>query len=104
MNILFLTRDLPYPADSGYKKRNFYLLRDLAHRGMKVFLVSKKPQDLNPEYLTELKRYCAKIELVDIRESRLTKLTWAFLSLFWHLPFFVLARTSSKMHSLGLRI
>jgi len=77
MKVLFLTRDLPYPPTSGYKKRNFYLLEEMA--AGKIDVVSKEMMPIKG------------------KEQKLPKAVSAFLSLFSSLPFSVRMRTSSRI-------
>lgn len=94
MKILFLTRDLPYPAINGYKKRNFYLLKELAARKAEIILFSESsPNDT--EAISYLKTYCQEVRIIKLRQrSVFSKFISAFLSLFSTLPFSVKARTS----------
>ncbi|MCQ9208777.1 MAG: glycosyltransferase family 4 protein [Omnitrophica bacterium] len=77
MKVLFLTRDLPYPPTSGYKKRNFYLLEEMTARKIDVV--------------------CKEMMSIKGKEQKMPKAVSAFLSLFSTLPFSVRIRTSLKI-------
>jgi len=70
MKALFFIRDLPEPARNGYKKRNFYLIKELESRGIEVILKVESPGN--------------------------SKIRALFFSLFSVLPFSVKTRTSGK--------
>ncbi|MCX5699821.1 MAG: glycosyltransferase family 4 protein [Candidatus Omnitrophica bacterium] len=71
MKALFFIRDLPEPAHNGYKKRNFYLIKELESRGIQVILKVESPGN--------------------------SKIKALFFSLFSVLPFSVKLRTSGKI-------
>jgi len=89
MNVLFLTRDVPYPPHNGYKKRNFYFIKALADRGIDVVLVTRKET-----VDTKFSKMCRHIELVD---SKVNVVGALLKSLGFWLPFTVLKRTDKNI-------
>ena len=95
MKILLLTRDLPYPADNGYRKRNYYLLKELQARGIDTILVTRKTSNVRQNAIDELKKYCGHIELIDAKEPERDQL-WHLLKSLFSLEAFTLRRRYSK--------
>ena len=73
MKALFLTRDNPYPAVNGYKKRNYYLLEELKIRGIETTLVN-----------------------AELKKSVIQKIVLLVPSLFSLIPFSVKIRTANR--------
>lgn len=94
MKALFLIRDLPYPATNGYKKRNYFLLKELAKRNIEITLFSEKNDENNTLSIEHLKSFCKEIRISKTQAHG--KITSALLSLFSMLPFSVKARVSKK--------
>lgn len=92
MKVLFLTRALPYPANNGYKKRNFYLIKELARRGVDIVLIC--PDSVN--YIQPLKNYCKEIKVVKIKKAQ-NKFLGLLSNLFSSLPFSVKTRISPEL-------
>ena len=63
MDILFLTRDLPYPPTDGWKIRVFSLIQQLSRRH-RVSLVSFMRTTENPDDVHGLEPYCEQIRVV----------------------------------------
>lgn len=72
MNLLFLSRWYPYPADNGIRIRIFNLIRQLATRHT-VDLVSFTSEPLSPQRLDGLRRHCRSVEAVPYRPYRSTR-------------------------------
>jgi len=66
MNILFLSRWFPYPADNGSKIRVFNLLRQLSKHHT-VDLVSFATEDVTTESVDELRCYCRSVVFTSYR-------------------------------------
>ena len=94
MNILFITGELPYPPDSGHKKRSFHLLRGFGKKNS-LFLVSfGKDKD----YPRQLREVCDYIDVV--KKPSYNKIVFflqAFLSLFSKIPFNIHKYYSKEM-------
>jgi len=97
MKILFLTRDLPFPANNGYKKRNFYLLKELKKRGVSTTLITKKSKELTGEAIEELRKYCDRVELVNANEAKSFWLRQLAKSMYSYNAFCVLRRYSKGL-------
>lgn len=78
MKILFLTPDVPLPADQGGKLRNLALLRAAAEHHQ-VDLLSFYREAPAPEHRRELERLCRRIELIpQPRPRSLLHRVWSF--------------------------
>ena len=97
MKILFLTRDVPYPANNGYRKRNFYLLKALSERRIEITLITKDAQGIREEQLAVLKSYCRKIILVKVTGGKFNELWQLLKSLFSLMPFSALKRVHPEV-------
>lgn len=97
MKVLFLTRDLPYPPYNGYRKRNYYLIKELSSRGIDIILVTKKPQKVNNRDVELLRNYCNKIKLVEIRKTGLYTGLQLLISLFSKNAFSINRRLSKDI-------
>jgi sugar transferase (PEP-CTERM/EpsH1 system associated) len=64
MNILFLTSRFPYPPYRGDKLKIYNLIKQLAHRGHSVSLLSFVGSAQEEEYVPVLKKFCANIRTV----------------------------------------
>lgn len=95
MKMLFLTRDLPYPATNGYKKRNFFLLKELAKRGWETVLFCENSSGNLVDIPIELKQYAKKIEVITVKPK--SKFGSFISSLFSSLPVSVKVRTFAKV-------
>lgn len=92
MNILFLTKELPYPPDSGFRNRTFHLIKGLACRH-KVSLVCFGDKNVK---LDGISPYCAAIERLEPKKQ--SKTVWKlFLSLFCAQPYSVISRFDPHM-------
>ncbi|MFA6635888.1 MAG: glycosyltransferase family 4 protein [Candidatus Omnitrophota bacterium] len=85
MRALFLIRDMPYPDDTGYKKRNMALIRELSKRGFEVILFSPAADGDNFSADTVLTGYCKKIISVPVKKQH--KLFVLFRGIFSTVPF-----------------
>ncbi|MFH1996492.1 MAG: glycosyltransferase [Candidatus Omnitrophota bacterium] len=98
MKILFLTRDVPYPTNNGYRKRNYYLLKELYSRGMDIFLVTRGAQSsIDKNAYQELKTLCRDIVLIDEVESKTTLFANLFKSVFSLNAFSSIRRYSGRI-------
>ena len=88
MKILFLTQIVPYPPDSGPKVKTFHVLRYLAERGHQVTLATFVRAHEKPA-LDHLARYCAAIQPVALRRSRVYDLRAYVEGLRTGLPFLI---------------
>lgn len=98
MNILFLTKELPYPPNSGHRVRSFHLLKGLA-RDHQVSLIAFGEEHANSDSCKILQQYCKNIQLVPSGPpvSLARRYGLAFLNIFSVLPFAVASRHSSRM-------
>jgi glycosyltransferase involved in cell wall biosynthesis len=69
MNILFVTYDFPYPANTGGKNRAFNLIKNTA-KDANIFLYSFVREDFNPDFCSEL----LKIGTKDIKVFKRKKM------------------------------
>lgn len=97
MKILFIARDLPYPATNGYKKRNFFLLKELAKRNIEVVLYCRDSLANQKESMQALKSLCKEVIVVEGSEKDKGRMSLTFISLFSGLPFSVKIRTFTNM-------
>jgi sugar transferase (PEP-CTERM/EpsH1 system associated) len=92
MNILFITKELPYPPDSGFRNRTFHLIKGLASRH-KVSLVCFGDKNVK---LDGISPYCVTIEQVGPHKK--DKTVWKLLlSLFCPYPYSVTSRFNPNM-------
>ena len=63
MNILFLTKELPFPPDVGYKVRTFNLIKGLSQQNRVILLTFADPE--GQEKINALKKYCVSVETVE---------------------------------------
>lgn len=92
MKVLFLTRDLPYPATNGYKKRNFFLIKELAARNIEIILLC---EDKNNHFLQSphpLNSLCKDIKIINTNGKEKNNFKNALFSLFSSLPFSIKSR------------
>lgn len=101
MNILFLSRWFPFPADNGSKIRVYNLLRQLAKRHT-VDLVSFTEVEPTLQALEELKRYCRSVETTPFRPFRPHRFK-ALLGLLSTLPRSVFDMYDRKMQHLVIQ-
>ena len=85
MRVLFFTRDLPYPDDNGYKKRNMSLIRELSRRGFHVILFTQELDNDKVSINADLSRYCKDIIIVPVKEKN--RLFSLFLGVLSIIPF-----------------
>jgi len=65
MNLLYLSRWLPYPATNGSKLRIYNLLKRLAAKGYQIHLLTFYEEGENPQMAVEhLKQFCHEVECV----------------------------------------
>jgi sugar transferase (PEP-CTERM/EpsH1 system associated) len=67
MNILIISKSLPYPTNNGEKIRLYNLIKNLskAHR---IFLITLVESADEKEFVPELKKYCSCVETVYLRK------------------------------------
>ncbi|RJO65797.1 MAG: glycosyltransferase [Candidatus Omnitrophota bacterium] len=92
MRTLFIARDLPYPADNGYRKRNFYFLKALSERGVGITLLCEDAAPDKKNALDYLKTLCEEVIIIEPKKQN--KLSALLFSLFSSLPFSVALRNS----------
>ena len=92
MKILFLTPDVPLPADQGGKLRNLALLRAAAEHHQ-VDLLSFCKEEPAAEHRHELERLCRRVELVPTPHPR------SFLHRAWSLWFDPLPDLAFRLES-----
>lgn len=97
MNILFLSRWYPYPADNGSKLRIFNLLRQLSSQHT-VDLISFTSGLIQQEGLEPLKSICRSIITVPYQPFKPYR-TKAILGLFSPLPRSILDTDNVEMHT-----
>ena len=95
MNILFLTKELPFPLNRGHRIRTFNLLKGLSQNN-KVTLVSFAEPEEEKNKIETLREYCISIETVSKKRRRLSRQSYlsVFMSLFSLFPFAVKKRYS----------
>lgn len=98
MRILFVNRELPYPADTGGRIRAHALLRQLARRHT-VSLIAFGDGD--PEAVAALRQFCADVVTVPLaeRQRRENKRKYQLLSLFSPRPYQYVAHYSPRMQA-----
>jgi glycosyltransferase involved in cell wall biosynthesis len=73
MQVLFLARDLPLPANNGTRLRTWALLRALAAEGQSVVLLSfARPGEASDAVVTSLRRVCREVVLVPLAMGSLS--------------------------------
>ncbi|HLG29685.1 MAG TPA: hypothetical protein VI387_05695, partial [Candidatus Brocadiales bacterium] len=63
MNILIISPVFPYPLDEGAKERIFQIIKGLSRQN-KIHLVTFFRNQKELQYLSELDKYCARIDTV----------------------------------------
>jgi sugar transferase (PEP-CTERM/EpsH1 system associated) len=99
MNILFITKELPYPPDSGFRNRTFHLIKGLAHKH-KISLVCCAEKNA---VLNGVSPYCFTIELVEFKKPDRSFLN-LFFSLFFVRPYSVRSRFNPVMKTKAERL
>jgi sugar transferase (PEP-CTERM/EpsH1 system associated) len=84
LRLLVLLSRFPYPLEKGDKLRAFHQLRILS-KHHEVFLCALHENDLKPEWVTEVKKYCSELET--IRISRFGQFVNLGFSVFGSEPF-----------------
>ncbi len=68
MNLLFLSRWLPYPADNGSKLRIYNILKQLASRGHQIHLIFMHSDNEDTEAgVAHLNEFCAQVEFLPFK-------------------------------------
>lgn len=88
MKILMLTPYLPYPLLSGGQIRTYNLLKKLANKH-EVTLFALIKDDSEKQYINELKKYCAKVQVFK-RSKKPFTLKNIFKTAFSSFPFLVI--------------
>ncbi|NJM05488.1 glycosyltransferase [Candidatus Gracilibacteria bacterium] len=97
MKILFLTPELPVPADSGAKVRAYHLLRYLAEQHTITLVTFASPQSL---VSPELQTLCSEVYTVSATRSRLRDMAAFATSWFTRRPFAIERWASVAMERL----
>jgi len=66
VTILFLTPRFPYPTNKGDKLRSYHEIVQLAALGHRIMLVAAADEPLAPGALDEMRRHCARVEVVTL--------------------------------------
>ncbi len=94
MNILFITKELPFPLINGHRMRTFHILKGLAANNQIHLICPGRREEIEPE----IGSLCAKIHLVPkISASYVKKIILLLLSVFSNLPYNVLRVSSSNL-------
>jgi polysaccharide biosynthesis protein PslH len=94
MNILFLSRWFPWPADNGSKIRIINLLRCLAQEHT-IDIVSFADHAISPEQIANLEQFCRQIKTVAYHSFQPTRLK-ALMGLFSPIPRSILDTNSPE--------
>ncbi len=100
MNILVLTKNLPYPLDTGGSIRSYYLLKHLSERH-NIFLISIARSEKEFAWKYKLEEFCKKVELVLLERTFAAKAFDFARSFLNPLPYTVLANTNPKISKLA---
>lgn len=98
MNILFLTKVLPYPPNNGHRNRTFHILKGLADKH-NVSLVCFGDTERDKEREKGLRDYCSLVTIVASKKPQ-NKLVFFFSLLggiFSGLPYAIRSRYSPDM-------
>ena len=98
MNILFVTKELPYPVNNGHRVRSSHILKGLA-KEHKIHLVCFGDQHTHKDQILAMQRFCASVTLVPENPNlaQWKKYFVAVVSLFSTLPYAVKLRSSKLM-------
>lgn len=97
MKILMLTPYLPFPDSSGGQIRSYNLIKDLSKKH-EITLFSLIKDDSEKQFVSELEKYCKKVEVFKRSKSPWT-LRNIFLTGFGPYPFLVIRNLSPKEKS-----
>ena len=97
MKILMLTPYLPFPDSSGGQIRSYNLIKDLSKKH-EITLFSLIKDDSEKQFVSELEKYCKKVEVFKRSKSPWT-LRNIFLTGFGPYPFLVIRNLSPKERS-----
>jgi polysaccharide biosynthesis protein PslH len=103
MNILVLTKNLPYPPDQGASIRNFHLLKNLA-KYHDIYLLSIIRSEKEAAAVRKMEVFCKKVVGVPLRRSLMVKAVDLLCSLFSPFPYTVLANTHRHIKALVSRM
>jgi sugar transferase (PEP-CTERM/EpsH1 system associated) len=70
MKLLYITSRVPYPLDKGDKVRAFHQLKELS-KYHEICLFSLNDQDLHPDALPTLQKFCSRVEVVNLNKAEL---------------------------------
>jgi polysaccharide biosynthesis protein PslH len=99
MNVLFLSRWSPYPADNGSKIRIFNIIRVLAGRhDLSLLAFTDSPGGAITDQVEGIRRYCSHVQLVPYQAFRPGELR-AIAGFFSPQPRSVVATQSQQMRS-----
>ncbi len=96
MNILLITKNLPYPLDQGGNIRNYYLMKYLS-RYHRLFLVSIVRSRKEAGYVEQVKPFCERVEGVLLERTASLKLRDVVRSCLSPLPYTVLANSDDRV-------
>ena len=92
MNVLFVTYDFPYPANSGGKNRAFNLLKITA-KNHNVNLYSYVREDYNPDFNEEI----TSLGVSKINVFKRKKLKSLLMQRFWYFHILVGLATTQRL-------
>jgi sugar transferase (PEP-CTERM/EpsH1 system associated) len=95
MNILFVTKELPYPPNNGHRIRSYNIIRGLSKNNA-VILFAFGDQEKEAAKLAALQQYCVSIKVITLNRKG-PKYFSLFGNLFSPLPYGVKKRYSSLM-------
>jgi polysaccharide biosynthesis protein PslH len=96
MNILVLTKNLPYPLDQGGSIRNYNLLKHLA-KYHDIYLLSIIRSEKEAAAIQKMEAFCKKVVGVPLQRSFMVKALDMLISFFSPFPYTVLANTHSRI-------
>jgi len=68
MNILFLSPEIPFPADGGHHLRTLNILKILAQKH-KIYFVAFAQNRSEFEYVAEMEKYCKQVHLFPVAKT-----------------------------------
>ena len=97
MNLLFITKELPFPINNGHRVRSSHILSGLA-KAHKVHMICFGDQN-EKDRIASVQRLCVSLTLIPDQQSAtlLRKYAIAMVSLFSPLPFSIRLRRSNGM-------
>jgi sugar transferase (PEP-CTERM/EpsH1 system associated) len=98
MNILFLTKEVPFPPDNGHRNRSFHMLEGLAKKHS-ISLICFGNSQTDENRIEGIKQYCDSITIIPAKkqQNRLSFLFLAFSGILSFLPNAIKSRYSPEM-------